>query len=35
MLINKLFLVREGYNSAVEYHLDMVEVISSSLIIPS
>ena len=26
--------VGEGYNSAVEYHLDVVEVISSSLIIP-
>jgi hypothetical protein len=26
--------VGKGYNSAVEYHLDVVEVISSSLIIP-
>nr|YP_001152246.1 ORF67g [Pinus koraiensis]ABP35486.1 ORF67g [Pinus koraiensis] len=26
--------VGKGYNSAVECHLDMVEVISSSLIIP-
>lgn len=25
---------RKGYNSAVECHLDVVEVISSSLIIP-
>lgn len=31
---NQQVIFREGYNSAVEYHLDMVEVISSILIIP-